>query len=219
MESLYGSRLREVKIIITLRNPARRAWSQYLQKRGERQETMDFEAAIQPDVIASRRENNFSPSYDYTGFSEYSPGVAAYKGRFDNVLVIIFEEFFPWVQANIQGVFDFLGVSPGERRMKRRQANVSGIPRGKVGEAALDLVYQPNALKSLAKSVLPRRVRNPVKYRIKGAVLKQMPLASNLKERLLEESREDVSELERLLGRDLSLWFEEDAGPERGDRA
>jgi hypothetical protein len=216
MASFYGSRLREVKIIITLRNPANRAWSQYLQKRSERQETLDFKAAIQPDVIASRKEKNFSPSFDYIGFSKYSPGVSAYLERFDKVLMIIFEEFFPCIEENILKVFDFLGVASGDRRMIRRQANVSGLPRGKLGEAALGLVYKPNALKSFTKAVLPRRIRTPLKYTIKGALLKHVPLDSHLRQELQEEFREDVAELERLLGRDLSLWQENEKRPDRG---
>ena len=218
MSLIYGDRLREVKIIITLRNPAVRAWSQYLQKRTERQESMDFESAIQPDVIASRREKNFAPSFDYVGFSEYSPGVGAYLERFDKVFVIIFEEFFQRVEENIQSVFGFLGVPPGDGRVARRKDNVSGEPRGKFGAAVLDLVYTQNTLKSLTKALLPRRIRAPLKYRIKGAVLMRKPLDPDLRRRILEKSRGDISELERLLGRDLSLWHDQDEQKLEGAR-
>ncbi|MGB2907047.1 MAG: sulfotransferase domain-containing protein [Candidatus Aminicenantaceae bacterium] len=218
MSALYGERLREVKIIIALRNPADRAWSQYLQKKGERRENMDFESAIAPDITASRREENLSLSYDYIAFSKYSSGVGAYLDRFDKVQVIIFEEFFPRVGENILSVFDFLGVSQGEKRVARRKDNVSGLPRGKMGEAALDLVYRPNALKSAVKLFLPRRLRSPAKYRIKSAFLKRTTLNPDLRQRLLEGCRADIVQLERLLGRDLSLWFKKDVRQEQGAR-
>ncbi len=209
MTSLYGDRLSDVSIIIALRNPADRAWSQYLQKRSERRESMDFESAIQPDVIASRREENLAPSYDYLGLSEYSPGVGAYLDRFDRVFVLIFEEFFPRVEENILDVFNFIGVPHGDGRIDRRKDNVSGLPKGEIGKMALSLVYRPNPLRSAAKVFLPRRFRAQLKYRIKSASLKHVPLDRGLRQRILEGYREDVMELERLLGRDLSFWFNE----------
>ncbi len=219
MFSLYGERLREVKIIISLRNPADRAWSQYLQKKGERRENLDFESAIQPDVVASRREANLSPSYDYVALSKYSPGVGAYLDLFDRVQVIIFEEFFPRVDENIRSIFDFLDVPAPEGRVIPRRVNVSGRPRGKMGEAALDLVFTPNALKSVAKAFLPRAIRAPLKYRIKDMFQKREPLDRDLRQRVLEGYREDISRLECLLGKDLSLWYEEGMHQDRGAKA
>jgi hypothetical protein len=209
MHAMYGDRLRDIKIIISLRNPADRAWSQYLQKKGERREELDFESAIRPEVVSSRMRAKLSPSYDYLGFSRYYSPVKAYLDRFDHVRVIIFEEFFRRLDENINSLFDFLGAPPPDRRVLSRRVNVSGQPRGKVSDVVLDLTFTPNLLKSAVKPFLPRRIRSPLKYKIKNMSLRRDPIDAELRRRLLEGSREDTSRLERLLGRDLSLWYAE----------
>jgi hypothetical protein len=216
MAALYGDRLGDVKIIIALRNPADRAWSQYLQKRTERREDLDFGAAIKPEVVSSRMNANLSPSYDYMGLSRYYSPVKAYLDRFESVRVIIFEEFFQHIDRNILSLFDFLGAAPPEKPVTRRRVNVSGLPRGRISEAALGLVFTPNPLKSVVKPLLPRRIRGPMKYMIKNMSLRRQTLEPKLRRRLLEDSREDAARLERLLGRDLSIWDTGEQAEARG---
>ncbi len=218
MCELYGHRLNEIKIIIVLRNPADRAWSQYLQKKTERREDMDFETAIQDEVVSSRRKANLSLSYDYVGFSRYYSQVKAYISRFDQVQVIIFEEFFQRIDENIISLFDFLGAPTPEGRINHRQVNVSGRPKGKISETILDLVFKPNVLKSFVKLFMPHRIRGPLKHRIKHASLKQEPIDPEQRQRLLEGSRQDTARLENLLGRDLSLWYAERVRNAQGAR-
>ena len=218
MQSLYGDLLRDVKIIIALRNPADRAWSQYLQKKTERREEMDFASALRPEVVSSRKKANLSPSFDYAGLSRYYSPVKTYLDRFDHVRVIIFEEFFQRIDKNIFSLFDFLGVPPPERRVNHRRVNVSGRPKGKVADVVLDLAFTPNLIKAFIKPFLPRRIRGPLKYRIKNMSLRREPLDSELRRRLLEGSREDTARLERLLGRDLSLWYAGEKGSGQGAR-
>lgn len=218
MQALYGDLLRDVKIIIALRNPADRAWSQYLQKKTERREDMDFESAIRPEVVSCRKKANLSLSFDYEGFSRYYAPVKTYLDRFDHVRVIIFEEFFQRVDENIFSLFDFLGVPPPEGRVNQRRVNVSGRPKGKVADVVLDLVFTPNLFKAFVKPFLPRRVRAPLKYRIKNLALMREPFDVELRRRFLEGSREDTARLERLLGRDLSLWYAGEKGSGQGAR-
>ena len=171
MQALYGDLLRDVKIIIALRNPADRAWSQYLQKKTERREEMDFESALRPEVVSRRKKANLSLSFDYEGCSRYYAPVKTYLDRFDHVRGIIFEEFFQRIDENIFSLFDFLGVPPPDRRVNHRRVNVSGRPKGKVAGVVLDLVFKPNLFKAFVKPFLPRRVRAPLKYRIKNLSL------------------------------------------------
>jgi len=107
-------------------------------------------------------------------------------------------------------------VPAPEGRVIPRRVNVSGRPRGKMGEAALGLVFTPNVLKSVAKVFLPRAIRAPLKYRIKDMFQKREPFDRDLRQRILEGYREDTSRLECLLGRDLSLWHEEGKHRDRG---
>ncbi len=210
LQRLYGERYRELKIIIMLRNPVARAWSQYIYHVSERREKKPFEEAVSPDVVRSRREENYSPGYDYLGFSRYYAQVKEYLENFNQVKVLIFEEFFRQASDYLTSVFDFLGVEPVTWDAGRQKINISGRPKNRASEAVLGLVYQPNALKALVKPFLPRRSRRSIKYRLKRKLLRPERMPQDLSLRLWAEYREEVEALERLLGRSLSLWFPED---------
>jgi hypothetical protein len=55
-----------------------------------------------------------------------------------------------------------------------------------------------------------------MKYMIKNMSLRRQTLEPKLRRRLLEDSREDAARLERLLGRDLSIWDTGEQAEARG---
>ncbi len=207
LKSIYRDKHKDLKIMIFLRNPADRAWSHYLMYRSERREDLDFESALQPEVVASRKKQNFSLGYDYKGFGCYFAQVKAYLESFENVQIHIFEEFFSETDTSVATLYDFLGVSPPEHAADFPKTNVSGKPRGSVAGAILDIVYRPNILKTIVRPLLPKALRRPVKYMLKERLLQKYPFDPELRARLLDDYQKDVAQLERLLHRDLSLWF------------
>ena len=204
---LYGDHAEEIKIMILLRNPADRAWSQYLMKLTEKREDRDFESALAPDVVASRLANRFSITYDYIRIGRYYSQVKAYLESFPRVKVFIFEEFFRETERSMDEVYDFLGLEPPQGKHEYRPVNISGLAKGGAASAALDLVYKPNPLKSIVKCFLPLKFRAPLKYHLKKRLLQRVGLSPDLKRGILERQIEDIHSLERLLGRDLSLWY------------
>jgi hypothetical protein len=207
--SLYGDRHKEIKIIILLRNPADRAWSHYLNQVSMRRESMDFESAIQPEVVFSRLKKKYPLTYDYIGFGCYFSQVKAYLNQFDKVRVAVFEEFFRETGASLSSVYDFLGVRPPVHQVKLNKVNMSGRPKGPVSTSALNLIFRPNLIKTAIKPFFPHRFRAQIKYKLKNALVRREKLDPELRQRLLENYLEDCSKLEQLLNRDLSLWFEE----------
>jgi len=93
MERVYGAdALSRVRIVIFLRQPADRAWSQYWTFQRIFQETLPFEKAIKPETIEQRLQQNWNVFYDYLGFGNYAAQVRAYLERFgrDNVRVYLY---------------------------------------------------------------------------------------------------------------------------------
>lgn len=205
---LYGNQARRLKIIILLRNPADRAWSQYLMKLTEKREDGDFKSALAPEVVATRLEKRFSPTYDYIRTGLYYSQVKAYLERFPQVKIFIYEEFFRETEESMLEVYRFLGMEPPRGRGGYRPVNISGRSKGGAASVVLDLVYRPNPLKSVVKRVLPLKYRTRLKHRLKGLFLQRESLSPDLKREIIEGQIDDIRSLERLLGRELSHWTE-----------
>jgi hypothetical protein len=205
---LYGERAQRLKIIILLRNPADRAWSQYLMKLTENREDRDFGSALDPDVVASRLDSRYSITYDYLGTGLYYSQVKAYLESFPQVMIHVYEEFFKDTGRSMREVYRFLGLDPPKGRNDFPPVNVSGRARGRFASFVLDLVYKPNLLKSIVKGVLPQRIRTCLKYGVKNRFLRKQGLSPELKRKILEGQMEDIHSLERLLGRELLLWYQ-----------
>ncbi len=206
IKSLYGNRYKDLKIVILLRDPVDRAWSHYTMYRSERREDLDFAQALQTEVVAFRKKQHFSLGFDYKGFGFYFCQVKAYLECFEKVQIHIFEDFFRHPETKVPALYDFLTIAPQELTPDLPKANVSGIPRSRVAEAVLDLVYRPNIVKTILRPLLPTTWRRPLKYRLKKHFLQKDPLDPDLRASLGDEYRQDTQQLERLLGRDLSLW-------------
>jgi hypothetical protein len=173
----------------------------------ERREDRDFESALDPDVVKSRLASRFSPTYDYVRTGLYCSQVKAYMDSFPQVKIFIFEEFFKKTERNMLEIYNFLGVEPPRGRSEYRPVNISGRARGGAAAVALNLVYKPNPLKSIVKCFLPLKFRTPLKHRLKKRFLQRVRLSPELRRRILENQMEDIFSLERLLARDLSLWY------------
>ena len=100
----------EARIVILLREPAAKVFSQYVHLWSAGRETLPFEEAFA--LSAERREAGFSDMFDYEGGGYYAAPVARYLDLFgpDRVLVVIFEDMIRdmgLVRARLE---DFLGV-------------------------------------------------------------------------------------------------------------
>ena len=92
---IYGKEnYKKIKIIILLRNPAERAWSNYMYLRRNMKEPLDFKKAIDLKHIEKRMKEGESPSYDYIGLGKYFEQVRAFKNEFKAVKIVFFDYCF-----------------------------------------------------------------------------------------------------------------------------
>ena len=113
-----------VRLILMLRDPVIRAFSQYQQEyaRGfEDAETFEQALDLEPGRLAGQRERMLAdPGYDshamqhyaYVARGEYATQLEAWRARFDSdqLLVVQAEEFFTDPETAYRGVLDFLGL-------------------------------------------------------------------------------------------------------------
>src|SRR5437764_4547292 len=118
----------QMKLIVSLRNPTERAFSQWNMRRDKGQEPLDFVAALQRDQqigVWQRPRGN-----GYIARSLYSPQLEHVFELFprDQVLVLKYEEFRRDSSPMLDRLFDFIGV-PRLQRFKNKRRNVGSYSR------------------------------------------------------------------------------------------
>lgn len=199
--------LEKMRIIITLRDPASRAYSQYLTMKRVLSEPLDFEAAIDAETIERRLAEQWNIFYDYTGFGLYYEQVKAYIDAFgkDKVLVLLYDDICQDPVAVCQSIFSFIGVDGNFSPDVEVQHNsVSGEPRF---NWLIRAVKSRNSFKRRLVSLLPQPVLNFILVAIIKPTLKKAGLKQATREKLVQTYSKDIKQLETLIGRDLGAWL------------
>lgn len=213
--------LKDPNIFIILRNPALRAyslWGHNFYQFGC--ETLPFEEALCQEEarIASWEFNEswdfFYGNYHYFRSGLYYEQVKRYIDIFgrEKVNVFIFEEFVKDPAKICKEIFLYLDINPNFCPVFKKH-NVS--PSYKVGFLQGFLMSPPSLLEN-AYRALPMTLKLMV-YRAGRAIYlmnqghgTRPPLDARLKAELMDNYRDDINKLEKLLRRDLSIWYSPD---------
>lgn len=98
----------QTPVIIILRNPIDRAYSQYLFHVSQGRERLTFEEALVAE--AHRLAENWPFGWFYVGRGMYAEQVQAYRDAFERVLLLVFEQDITSGKA-IDKILPFLGLS------------------------------------------------------------------------------------------------------------
>jgi hypothetical protein len=182
----------EARIVITLREPAAKVFSQYVHLWSEGRETLPFEAAFA--ASEARRAAGFSTMFDYEAGGRYAEAVERYFAAFgrDRVHVVLFEELT--AGQGLGALEAFLGV-PLPKTLPH--SNVGGRLRSPLIAAAL-----ASAPARAAARALPAAARVRLSQALRRRVGVEKPrLAAATQAELRRRYAADVAALERLLGR------------------
>ena len=204
--NLYGEKSKHLKIIIILRNPVGRAYSHYNMKVRNGVENLSFQEAISSGQIKDRFKNNFSPSYDYIGFSSYYSQVEAYKRAFPDVLVLLFEDFLSDKKLFFIKLFKFLNVDYFDVG-DIKKLNVSGLPSNNFTAYLKKIIFEKSAIKELFKFIIPSKKRSIIKHTIGKNILKKQPMPEDIEEQLTEVFKTETKLLSNKFSLDLSTWM------------
>jgi hypothetical protein len=185
----------DASILIMLRDPVGRAYSQYWNDVREGIETRSFLEAL----VEERRSGPgvWGVTSLYIDCGRYADQVARYLDRFgDRVLVSFFEDFVADQAGTVAKIRDFLGVELAEAATSKSRMNPASLPRNVLSGRILG----SGRLRSLARAAVPRAWR----ARARALLLKEAsppPMDAEARALLVDTFRPEVARVAELLGR------------------
>lgn len=200
----YFKDYRKIKIIIILRNPVERAFSQYSWRRRDGREPLSFESAIEKEQ--ERKNKSYSFDYFYIDRSYYYDAVKAYKENFDRVAVFFYEDLKQNPKQLISELFDFLKIDKNIQLSLPKDFNKSYFPRFPFINR---MITSENKLKFWMWNKLPVSCRYRIKRWVQSVNAKETEVQVNPDTRKLLQSKfkGDIEKLQGLLNCDLSSWL------------
>lgn len=195
-----------VKIIIILRDPAARAFSQFLHARliGCEPEPSFLKAiALEPE----RESAQWGEFWSYLGQSHYAPVLERYFTTFGrkNVLILRHEHYVQDRKVTLRKIYDFIEVDPDiaqNQQLPERQVNISGIPSNNVAALAFRHIEK---MARVGRILAPAPVRRKVRS-VLDRSLQKATLTKEERHYILSCLSEDIKNVERLTGWNLDDW-------------
>jgi hypothetical protein len=198
----------ELKIVMILRNPVERAFSQYMHNVRDMRENMPFEEAIKTEKL--RKEQNVNTDFFYLERGFYYDQVKAYLENFKNVKIYLFEELISDTGSLMKDLCEFLEIENSIKFKTNEKFNVSGRPKSKILNR---LVRENSIFKQFLKLVIPKKKRKKFASSMINKAyainLEKEKINPETKQELKEYYREDILKLQQLINRDLSGWLKE----------
>jgi hypothetical protein len=202
---VYGKRAKDLKILIILRDPTERAWSQFIMHRRDGIESIeDFKEAIRPEVVKNRLRNIADMGYDYVGLGKYYDQIIAFMDEFPLVKIFLFEDLCQNRLKLVKEIFLFLGVDEGYVPDVKRMYNITGESKIKF---LTDIVSKQYPSKNILKTFIPNELRQKIKNKIYEINIEKKPIPHEIRRDLIDNFKDDILKIEGLIRRDLSSWL------------
>lgn len=198
-------KLGDVKIVICLRDPVKRAFSAYSMQVRDQRETLSFEDALAAED--ERIMNNYEFIWFYKHGGLYYKQVKAYLDSFTNVRVILIEDFRENPKKEFDALLDFLNLDKDYDIDFSKTPNKTVIPRSKFLHKILVLSDIKNFIASFLSASQRQKLRNGILKKIVG--YDELTYEGQMSSELASFFEEDVKKLSKLLKRDLKqLWLD-----------
>ncbi len=187
------------KIIVMLRDPVQKAFSQYMHLVRDAREDLSFPQALHAE--RERIERGYSAMWRYAESSLFTRRTQRYMDEFgrDRVKVVLFDDLTRDPERTVEEIFAFLEVDPGVKVELDSTFNRSGAPRSRW---VANLITRPNPITSAARKVLPLSLTGKVRDLLQRANTgAKHQLDAQSREELWKFFAADTAELEQLLGR------------------
>lgn len=196
--------LPEAKLIAVLRQPAERAFSQYLMIRRDRLETLGFAEALAAED--RRVADGWGHRWHYRRRGFYAAQLELYFELFrrEQLRVYLYDDYVADPAGMMRDVFRFLGVDDSYVPDMSVRHNVSKFPRSRALQVFLT---EPRRAKNLLKPLLPAGWSRRVGDYLRRRNLTRPRLSEEMRQSLTEVYRADIVRLQEMLGRDLSHWL------------
>ena len=195
----------DARIVVTLRDPVQRAFSNFSQHRWQARETLGFDEALAagPGRVAS----GWAPFWDYEALSRYGAQLENWFRVFDReqVHAILFDDLVTRRNEVLSDLYGHVGVDPSFRPPDPGAVNASGQPKSARLHAFLRGSSGP---KRLLKAMVPSKARAAMREGVDRRNVSKAELPADQRPALEARLRTDLEHAGDLLGADLvKRWF------------
>lgn len=198
----------DLRFVIILRDPVRRAWSHYLHQRSLGGESLSFSDAV---AVEERRREKGRSWMGYFRDGLYARQFRVWLEHYPRgaFRVVLLDELKRDPVRVVRDVFRFLDLDdavPVETEVERNPASEARLPL--LGR----LLNRPTRLTNLLKRLVPYRLRQRIRDALNDWNRKALrsdgrpELDAETARDLRREYREEIERLERMIDRDLSGW-------------
>jgi hypothetical protein len=204
----------EARIIALLRNPADRAYSAFLNARRYGGEPLtDFARALREEE--ERILNDWHYVFHYRNAGRYYEQIQRYYELFgrEQVGVWLYEDLKSDPAGITRSVLQFLEVDDSFTPDTSSKHNPAAVPRGRFSRAVMRGMDRTATsfleIFSPGSKIYPlaSKVRRSFQSRL---LVKPPRIDPKIRGELIDDYREDIIKLEKLIGRDLSVWLRDE---------
>ena len=184
----------DAKIIILLRDPVQRAYSNYL-LRISSGKTYSFSDSIKQALEA---KNDFYKGVIIKG-GFYAEQIKRYLDEFgsDRIKIIIFEEFIKEPRRIVKEVLEFLEINEETPKEIKLTHNILTKPRNKIAAGLMQNIF----IRNTAKILLPYQVSEIIVRKIFGKEITKPDMPKKDKEFLEKLYQDDIFKLQKIISR------------------
>jgi hypothetical protein len=198
----------EMKLIVSLRNPVDRAYSSF---NFAKSYGLEPSKTLAEGLEAEERRihENGSILLRYRDLGLYSRHLARYYRVFppDKIKVIIYEEFVQNPVEVVRDLYEFIGVSPAFEPDPNLHSNATKRPDD--DNPLHNFINGQHLVRSAVRRLLPLKARMQIREFVREALFKPPPpLEDEERSKLKHLFDDDIRELKKQLGRDLSVWWD-----------
>lgn len=195
----------DMRLVCSLRNPYERALSawQFFGRNGIAEPTLREQGKVRPDVFSM----GYYASHLRTVYSLFPE---------EQILVFLYDELAADPCGVVERLYQFIGVNPRFAPPScYRVVNQNGLPRIPAVARLVHNVHMHSWGRSRLVSNMVGAIKSvrPLRQAVKVALYKEQPAAvdwsnhlAEFPEEVVARYEEEISALERMLGRDLSHW-------------
>jgi hypothetical protein len=197
----------DAKLIVVLRDPSDRAYSDYWHRVRTGVEPLSFKDAL--DAEARRIVDGARFELHYTNYGRYADHLSRYIKQFgrDQLLVLFYEDLQSDPTKATQQCFDFIGINAPAETQSFEVHNAGGNKTSGLVRAGLRLA-QNKTIVTVLRRMLPKALTNMMgAYLVKKTSAGKYPdMNTEDRARLVSFFADDITDLEELTGRDLTDW-------------
>ena len=192
------------KIIVLIRDPVKRAYSNYFHLVREDREKLSFYEALKQEE--TRMKKKYSDFWYYRFNSLYYNKIKKFDDAFDEILILTTESLKENTEITMKLIYNFLEVNENFRTQNiQREYNSGGVYKSNL---VTNFFFRQSRLRSFIKKMIPITAEmKQMKQKILKYFKEETPeMKPEAEEFLIEYFKEDVENLKNDFDIDLTMW-------------